>query len=195
LPQKFASLFRDGFVPDETHAYAAYLRGQVEASLEAWNLWYEDRASSSQSVEARVPFLDHRLVEFLLSIPTSMHETLFWDKTIERLAADRWLPRGLAHRKKVGFIPARQVGAELHLGIMRVFEKFDEKYLGTANTVFSPEIIRQLAKRLMIQPNQSPDLSVEDMSLIMQIEIFNRQCRFPHEHSAMTWNPMLHSPV
>lgn len=193
LPQKFAPMFRDDFVPDETHAYAAYLRGQVEASLESWNLWYEDRASSSQSVEARVPFLDHRLVEFLLSIPTSMHKTLFWDKTIERLAADRWLPRGLAQRKKIGFIPARQVGAEQHQGILKVFKQFDEKYLGSPDTVFSPEIIRQLAQRLTAQPNQSPGLTVEDMSLIMQIEIFNRQCRLPREYRTTTWNPVLRS--
>lgn len=69
--------------------------------LQQYNLWHEDRSSSGQGIEARVPFLDHRLVEYLAAIPPSMQQTLFWDKKIIREMA-KWLPNNLAYRKKSG---------------------------------------------------------------------------------------------
>ncbi|NEP13517.1 MAG: asparagine synthase (glutamine-hydrolyzing) [Symploca sp. SIO2C1] len=69
-------------------------------ALQRYNLWHEDRTSSSQSLEARIPFLDHRLVEFLAAIPPAYHADLFWNKTIIREMATAWLPRNFTHRAK-----------------------------------------------------------------------------------------------
>jgi len=69
-------------------------------TLQKYNLWHEDRTSSSQSLEARVPFLDHRLVEFLAAIPPQYHADLFWNKTIIREMATAWLPRDFTYRAK-----------------------------------------------------------------------------------------------
>ena len=52
--------------------------------LQYFNLWHEDRSSSIHSIESRVPFLDHRIVELLASVPEEFHEELFWDKKIVR---------------------------------------------------------------------------------------------------------------
>src|SRR5262249_58535392 len=69
--------------------------------LQSHNLWHEDRTSSSQGLEARVPFLDHRLVEYLAAIPPAMHAELLFDKAILPAAAPRWLPEGIAGAPEV----------------------------------------------------------------------------------------------
>jgi len=62
-----------------------------------------DIASMANSLEARSPFLDHRLVEFCASLPSSMKlrgRTSKW--LLRRLMADR-LPSPILRRSKMGF--------------------------------------------------------------------------------------------
>ena len=71
--------------------------------LRTHNLWHEDRVGSAWGTETRVPFLNHRLVEFLVAQPEAMHAKLFWDKRIERTAARRWLGPEFTEAPKVLF--------------------------------------------------------------------------------------------
>lgn len=67
-------------------------------------LRYEDRNSMAFSIEARVPFLDHRLVEFVLQY--SPHLRLYdgWTKWLHRQAMTGIVPSSIAWRRdKVGF--------------------------------------------------------------------------------------------
>jgi asparagine synthase (glutamine-hydrolysing) len=68
-----------------------------------YHLWHEDRTAAANSIENRVPFLDHRLVEFTYGIPPELYEELFWDKTILREAMSVELPKDLYQRPKVPF--------------------------------------------------------------------------------------------
>lgn len=63
-----------------------------------------DMASMSESLEARPPYLDHRIVELAWKIPSSQKIKFFKGKYILRKIAARFLPRGIAWRKKHGFI-------------------------------------------------------------------------------------------
>lgn len=66
-----------------------------------------DRMTSAHGMEARVPYLDHRFVEFALSIPTKMKIRRtglnFRTKYIFRKMVARKLPGLIAKRKKTGF--------------------------------------------------------------------------------------------
>jgi asparagine synthase (glutamine-hydrolysing) len=96
--------------------------------LQQYNLWHEDRSSSGQGIEARVPFLDHRLVEYLAAIPPELQHTLFWDKIIIREMATQWLPSNLAYRKKsYGFEPAEEQRIKYKV-LKAIFDEFQEKY-------------------------------------------------------------------
>jgi len=61
-----------------------------------------DRGSMARSVEARVPFLDHELVEFAARIPPSLKMKGLREKHILREAVADLLPREIADRKKRG---------------------------------------------------------------------------------------------
>jgi asparagine synthase (glutamine-hydrolysing) len=64
-----------------------------------------DRMSMACSLEVRVPFLDHTLVEFALSLPLSLKMKGMRTKYLLRQALAPWLPREILHRRKRGFNP------------------------------------------------------------------------------------------
>jgi asparagine synthase (glutamine-hydrolysing) len=66
-------------------------------------LMKQDQMSMAASIESRVPFLDHRLVEFAAGLPARMKLRGFTTKWILREAVREILPRGILTRKKMGF--------------------------------------------------------------------------------------------
>ncbi len=62
-----------------------------------------DKTSMANSLEARVPFLDYRLVEFIESLPPQLKLKGFQGKYLHKKAIEKWLPNKVVYGKKKGF--------------------------------------------------------------------------------------------
>lgn len=82
--------------------YQAYVRWKYR-DIQQYNCWHEDRTAAGNGVEARVPFLDHRIVEVAASVPAALRADLLWDKRILREALEGVLAPELIRRPKVSF--------------------------------------------------------------------------------------------
>lgn len=73
-------------------------------------LHWEDRNSMAHGIEARVPFLDYRVVEFVTSLPDEFKLYRGMTKRILREAAQELIPEDVAGRvDKMGFVTAEEV--------------------------------------------------------------------------------------
>jgi len=106
------------------------LRAMADVSHDEWRLWprvfdswlnnilyweltrtrlpallrYEDRLSMAFSIESRVPFLDHRLVELAFALPDDVKRRAGWSKYGLRRALEDLLPSSVVWRRdKQGF--------------------------------------------------------------------------------------------
>lgn len=62
-----------------------------------------DKMSMAASLEARVPLLDHKLVEFAASLPPSLKIKGLARKYLLKKVSQGWVPGEVIHRKKQGF--------------------------------------------------------------------------------------------
>jgi asparagine synthase (glutamine-hydrolysing) len=62
-----------------------------------------DRMSMGAGVEARVPFLDHKVVEFAARLPHQFKVSGLSSKILLKRLAERYVPREAIYRRKVGF--------------------------------------------------------------------------------------------
>lgn len=88
-----------------------------------------DRASMKYALEARVPLLDHRLVELAASIPTDI-KLKYGPKSILKEILYKYVPKELIERPKRGFsVPLQHwFRDELHDVLMAKIDNLDEKF-------------------------------------------------------------------
>ncbi len=66
-------------------------------------LHYFDRTSMAHSLEVRVPFLDHHVVEYCARVPAGLKVRGLTSKYLLKRAARGLLPDSVIHKRKVGF--------------------------------------------------------------------------------------------
>jgi asparagine synthase (glutamine-hydrolysing) len=102
----------------------------------------QDQMSMAASIESRVPFLDHQLVEFTATLPERLKLRGRTTKYVLRRAMRDFLPDEILTRRKMGFpVPIGSWFRGAHRSIL------DEFVLGeraTGRGLFDPSYVRAL---------------------------------------------------
>ena len=80
-----------------------FMMGDLTVHMPASLLQRLDRATMAHSLEARVPLLSHRFVDWALTIPSDLKLRRGTGKYLLRRAVKPWLPRGTSSGRKLGF--------------------------------------------------------------------------------------------
>lgn len=106
------------------------------------NLAYGDKMSMAASVQLRVPFLDHEIVDFMLTVPPSLKLRGPRSKYVLRRAVADIVPSAILRRRKAGF------GAPIRAWLRRDLHEMVDDLLGEQSVagrgLLEPSAVRRL---------------------------------------------------
>jgi asparagine synthase (glutamine-hydrolysing) len=94
---RYSSLF---VAPDKLNAEMAF---DLKVYLQDNIFLLTDKMSMATAVEARVPLLDHRIVEYIIGLPSSYKINSHDNKVLFKHAVSEYLPESVLRRPKDGF--------------------------------------------------------------------------------------------
>ncbi|MDD4910403.1 MAG: asparagine synthase (glutamine-hydrolyzing) [Candidatus Omnitrophica bacterium] len=128
-----------------------------------------DIASMANSLEARSPFLDHKLMEFAAKLPEQYKIRRFTKKYILKKAIGGVIPRENIHRSKMGF--GLPVGKWFRGELKRFLKETLLSPSSFKRGYFRPEAIKDMVDAHI---NQKKDYAFQLWSLLM-LELWHRQ--------------------
>jgi asparagine synthase (glutamine-hydrolysing) len=131
-------------------------------------LMKQDQMSMAASLESRVPFLDHKLVEFAARMPDAMKLRGWTTKYVLRRAMRGVLPPQILTRKKMGF--PTPVGRWFRGQFRRVIDEYVLSERALARGVFDPPYAREIVARHAAGENHT-----ERLWMLVNFEIWQRR--------------------
>jgi asparagine synthase (glutamine-hydrolysing) len=131
-------------------------------------LMKQDQMSMAASIESRVPFLDHKLVEFSARLPERMKLSGATTKYILRESMKGLLPNEILSRPKMGFpVP---VGSWFRGAWRSVVDEYVLGERAMSRGIFDPAFVRSLSAR-----HQAGEDHSERLWSLVNFEIWQRQ--------------------
>ena len=131
-------------------------------------LMKQDQMSMAASIESRVPFLDHKLVEFAARLPERMKLRGLTTKYILRQAMADKIPSEILTRKKMGFpVP---VGTWLRGEFRHLLDEYVLGARAIERGIFEPDVVRNLVAR-----HQAGENHAERLWMLINFEIWQRR--------------------
>lgn len=142
--------------------------------------------SMATSVESRVPFLDHKLVEFTCSLPERLKLRGGTTKYILRESMKGVLPEAILSRSKMGFpVP---VGAWFRGAYRSVIDEYVLSERAMSRGIFNGDFVRELVNR-----HQSGGENHEErLWALVNFEMWQRQffdCRLANANCRLEESP------
>jgi asparagine synthase (glutamine-hydrolysing) len=130
-------------------------------------LMKQDQMSMAASIESRVPFLDHKLVEFSMAMPERMKLRGWTTKFVLREAMKDILPSEIVTRPKMGFpVP---VGRWLRGSFRSILEEYILSPRVVERGLFNPGFLEQLVAEHIAGVNHT-----ERLWALVNLEIWQR---------------------
>jgi asparagine synthase (glutamine-hydrolysing) len=108
-------------------------------------LMKQDQMSMAASVESRVPFLDHKLVEFTSSLPERLKLRRWTTKYVLRQSMKNVLPAAILDRPKMGFpVP---LGKWFRGAYASVLDEYVLSSRAIERGIFKAEVVRSLVEQ------------------------------------------------
>jgi asparagine synthase (glutamine-hydrolysing) len=142
-------------------------------------LMKQDQMSMATSVESRVPFLDHKLVEFTCSLPERLKLRGGTTKYILREAMKGVLPEAILSRSKMGFpVP---IGSWFRGQYRSIIDEYVLSERAMSRGIFNADFVRQLVTR----HQSGAENHDERLWALVNFEIWQRQFidGEPHQQS------------
>ena len=131
-------------------------------------LMKQDQMSMAASIESRVPFLDHKLVEFAASLPVRAKLRGSTTKWVLREAMRGRLPEAILSRPKMGFpVP---IGAWLRGRFRHLVDDYVLGPRARARGIFDSEFVREIVAR-----HDAGENHAERLWMLVNFEIWQRR--------------------
>ena len=151
----------------EHSGLAATLHIDGQLALPDDMLHYFDRTSMRQSLEVRVPFLDHHVVEYCARIPPSLKVHRLRTKHLLKEAARGIVPQRIVDKRKIGFLRGATSG-----WLQSQMEYAISDYLLAPSPHYGEFLDRAAVQRLVAQ-HGGPDIGDSNLLVaILMLEVW-----------------------
>jgi len=141
-------------------------------------LMKQDQMSMATSVESRVPFLDHKLVEFTAQMPDRMKLRGGTTKYVLRESMKGILPEKILSRRKMGFpVP---IGTWFRGPFKSIIDEYVVSERALSRGIFAPDFVRRL-----VSLHQEGEDHSERLWALLNFEMWQRRF-FDNEESPAT---------
>jgi asparagine synthase (glutamine-hydrolysing) len=148
---EFKQLATDSWIPPLRDRSGLFLdrllKIQWDEWLQDWCIIRQDKNTMAHSLEIRLPFLDHNLIELAFRVPPRLKNSGLRDKIIERKIAAKLLPRQVTHRRKNPFFLPMEFFFE-HPQIRRLIAETLNEAQVRQRGYFDPAYIKALLEKM-----------------------------------------------
>jgi asparagine synthase (glutamine-hydrolysing) len=148
---EFKHLATDSWIPPLRDGSGLFLdqllKIQWDEWLQDWCIIRQDKNTMAHSLEIRLPFLDHNLIELAFRVPPRLKNNGLRDKIIERKIAAKLLPHQVTHRRKNPFFLPMEFFFE-HPQIRRLIAETLNETQVRKRGYFDPSYVKRLVEKM-----------------------------------------------
>jgi asparagine synthase (glutamine-hydrolysing) len=128
-----------------------------------------DKTSMANSIEARVPLLDYRLVEFIETLPVNLKLRGIEAKYLHKKAVAKWLPKKMIYKKKKGF------ANPIHQWLQGQMRSYVHECLLSGNSAIAKYFNQEYIRRLVRNHESGKERHMRHIYLLMSFELWHRR--------------------